>query len=433
LEIVPEKVPLIDLSRPLFGSWKIYIERCCLLALRAIKASFMRIPPRVQPAASELADVTNDGARARNICYLAGSSGDWGGASRVLFSNLEMLNRVHYRPIVLLPSPGPIEPRLKRLGIRYEIWGKDHEPDGKLQYVVDILRVARFFKRNHVELLHINHAGYWRPAEVLAAKMARIPIVTHYHRTIREPGPFVKYSSLILAVSEYTANHSEPRSAPKVVIHNSVQLDRFDQARDVRNEFGLGESDVVVSFVGQIRTIKGIDLFIEMAHRIPGRGIKFLIVGECRDPGKFEGSYTEERLRAEIGSDERIRYVGYRSDVENVYRSSDIIVMPSRWGEPFGLINIEAGAARKPIVSTRDGGIPEIICDGENGLLVEREDLAGLIRCTTLLIEDKALRLRMGQRAREIVERRFTELPIRMLEQAYDGLIRRGVAADLPN
>jgi glycosyltransferase involved in cell wall biosynthesis len=395
------------------------------MALRGLKASFTRMAPRVRPVASELANVTSAGASARTICYLAGSSGDWGGASRVLFANLELLNRERYRPIVLLPSPGPIEPRLKRLGIRYEIWGKDHEPDGKLQYVLDIVRVAKFFKRNHVELLHINHAGYWRPAEVLAAKLVGIPIVTHYHRTIKEPGPFVKYSSLILAVSEYTATHSEPRSAQKVVIHNSVQLDRFDHARDIRNELGLGESDVVVSFIGQIRTIKGIDLFIEMAHRIAGRGVKFLIVGECRDPGRFEGSYTEERLRTEIGADERIRYVGYRSDVENVYRSSDIIVMPSRWGEPFGLINIEAGAARRPMVSTRDGGIPEIIRHGENGFLVEPNDLAGLIRCTTLLIEDKALRLRMGQRARQIVEEQFTEGPVRKLERAYDALLGR--------
>lgn len=359
----------------------------------------------------------------RTICYLSGSSGDWGGASRVLFSNLEILDRDRYPPIVLLPSAGPIEPRLKRLGIRYEIWGKDREPDGKARYVLDVLRTARFFRRNHVKLLHINHVGYWRPAEIVAAKLVGIPIVTHYHRMVSEPGPFVKYSSLILAVSEYIATSSEPKSVDKVVIHNSVNLDRFDRAQDIRVECGLDAEDIVVSFVGQIRTIKGIDLFIGMARRIPGQAVKFLIVGECRDPDKFEGSYTEDRLRAEIGCDARIRYLGYRDDVQNVYRSSDIVVMPSRWGEPFGLVNIEAGAARKPMVSTRDGGIPEIIHHGENGFLVEREDLTGLIYYTRLLIEDEALRHRMGKKAREIVEARFTDLPVRKLEQAYDKLI----------
>jgi glycosyltransferase involved in cell wall biosynthesis len=209
-----------------------------------------------------------------------------------------------------------------------------------------------------------------------------------------------------------------------VVIHNSVSLERFDKAADIRAELGLGPQDVVVSFFGQIRSIKGIDLFIKMAHRIRGDRVKFLIAGDCRDPKKFEGSYSEERLRAEIGDDPRILYAGYRTDIQDLYRSSDIIVMPSRWGEPFGLINIEAGAARKPIISTRDGGIPEIIRHGENGFLVEREDLDGLVQYTRLLVESEPLRRSIGERAREIVEERFTSLPVKKLEQAYGSLLR---------
>lgn len=358
------------------------------------------------------------------ICYLSGAAGDWGGASRVLYTNIKLLDRNRYEPILLLPSDGPILPLLRELGIRYTIWGRQREPNGIVRYARHIAEAAFFFKRNRVDLLHINHANYWRPAEVVAAKLLGIPIVTHYHVVIDKPGPFVKYSSLIAAVSEYTAAHSRPEGVPKAVIHNSVSLDRFDEATDIRRELGVSADDVVVSFIGQIRTIKGIDLFIEMAHRISGSNVKFLIVGECRDPARFEGSYTEARLRSEIGTDTRISYIGYRSDVQNVYRASDIVVMPSRWGEPFGLINIEAGASRKPMVSTRDGGIPEIIRHGENGFLVERDDMAGLVRYARMLIEDKALRLRMGQRAREIVEQSFTDMPVRTLEHAYDELIR---------
>jgi L-malate glycosyltransferase len=357
------------------------------------------------------------------ICYLSAAAGDWGGASRVLFTNIRLIDRSRFELILLLPSEGPILPLLQQIGVRYEIWGRQHEPNGIAQYGRDILSAVSFFKRNRVDLLHINHADYWRPAEVLAAKLLRIPVVTHYHTAVQDPGPFVKFSNMIVAVSEYAAAHSEPKAIPKTVIHNSVNLERFDKAVDVRWELGLSAEDVVVSFIGQIRTIKGVDLFIKMAHQIPGPTVKFLIAGECRDPGKFEGSYTEDQLRTEIGGDTRIQYVGYRGDVQNVYCSSDIVVMPSRWGEPFGLINIEAGAARKPMVSTRDGGIPEIIVHGENGFLVEREDLAGLIRYTTLLVEDGALRRQLGQRGREMVEERFTDRPIRKLERVYDQLI----------
>lgn len=359
------------------------------------------------------------------VCYLSAAAADWGGASRVLFTNIRLIDRERFEPLLMLPSQGPIQGLLDQLGIRYAIWGRQHEPDKALQYARDVLSAARFFRRNQVDLLHINHANYWRPAEMIAAKLLRIPVVTHYHVVVQKPGPFVRYSSLIAAVSEYTVRNSEPKSVPKVVIHNSVNLKRFDDASDARAQLGLRVQDVVIGFFGQIRSIKGIDLFIRMAHRMRGEHLRFIIAGDCRDPKKYEGSYSEEQLRSEMGGDRRIQYVGYRSDIENLYRTVDFIVMPSRWGEPFGLINIEAGAARKPMICTRDGGIPEIIAHGENGFLVEREDLEGLTQHAQRLAEDHALRQSMGQRAREIVESRFTTQPVRKLEQAYDNLIER--------
>ena len=357
------------------------------------------------------------------ICYLTESAGDWGGASRVLFSNLRLIDRTRFEPLVLLPTKGRVVPLLDQIEVPYVIWGQAHEPEGAFRYAMAIAASIRLFRQRRVDLLHINGANYWRPAEVFAARLLRIPIVTHYHVVVEKPGPFVKYSDLIVAVSTFTAEASQPKSMPKAVVHNCVVLARFDHARDIRDELGLSRDDVVVSFVGQIRDIKGIDLFIRLAHAIPGPSIKFLIVGECRDPDKFPGSYTEERLRSEMGDDSRIRYVGYRADVENVYLASDVVVMPSRGGEPFGLVTIEAGASRKPVVATRDGGVPEVIEHGENGFLVDRDDLAGLVHHTMLLIGDQELRQRMGQRGRQIVEDRFTEKPVRELERAYDRLL----------
>jgi glycosyltransferase involved in cell wall biosynthesis len=273
--------------------------------------------------------------KTKTICYLSAASGDWGGASRVLFTNIRLLDRSRYEPIVLLPSEGPILPLLEQLGVRYAIWGARREPNGVLRYARDIAATAAFFYKNRCDLLHINHANYWRPAEIAAAKLLRIPVVTHYHVVVREVSPYLGYSNLIAAVSEYTARESVPHNIPKVVIHNSVNVRRFDEAADARPELGFAPDDIVVTFLGQIRSIKGIDLFLKMAHQLPGRQLKFLIVGECRDPQKFEGSYTEQQLRSEMGDDPRIVYAGYRTDVEKLYRASDVVVMPSRWGEPF--------------------------------------------------------------------------------------------------
>jgi glycosyltransferase involved in cell wall biosynthesis len=99
--------------------------------------------------------------------------------------------------------------------------------------------------------------------------------------------------------------------------------------------------------------------------------------------------------------------------------------MPSRWQEPFGLINIEAGAARRPMVASCVGGIPEVIRDGENGLLFDPDDFTSFVRAVRRLIDDKMLRAEMGRRARVIVEEEFTTKPIRRLEALYDAVAKR--------
>jgi glycosyltransferase involved in cell wall biosynthesis len=226
----------------------------------------------------------------------------------------------------------------------------------------------------------------------------------------------------IIAVSRFVADHSLPESVAKHVVHNAVEVATFDAAQDIRDELGIPREAVVVTFVGQVRANKGIDLFLRMTRAIKDQNVRFLIAGGCRDPDKFEGSYSESRLTAEIGGDGRVIYTGYRADVQNIYAVSDIVVVPSQWDEPFGLINIEAGAAGKPVVATRVGGIPEIIEHGVNGFLVERDDLDGLCHFVSKLIENHELRVATGRRGRDIVEKNFSHKPIEDLQHVYDSL-----------
>ncbi|WP_239017383.1 glycosyltransferase family 4 protein [Seongchinamella sediminis] len=358
------------------------------------------------------------------ICYLATSAGDWGGASRYLFDTLKLLDRTKYEPIILFPASGPIFPQLDQMKIPYRVWGT-HEPNGVLsiaKYGAGVFSTMKFFIQHRVDIVHINHTGYWRPAEILAAKLLRIPIITHLHVCCLNPPPFIKYCSLALANSHYTATHSETMGVPIKVAYCPVDPQRYERASNIRPSLQIEDSDIVIAFLGQIREIKGIDLFIELTQRISEPHIKFLIAGACRDKSKFRGSYSAEDLEEKIGADPRVRYLGHRNDVENIYHAADIIVMPSRWEEPFGLINIEAGASRRPIISTRSGGIPEIVRDGENGFLIEKDDIDMLLDRTITLINNPGLRRSMGNRGREIIEADFVEKPVRVIEEYYDEL-----------
>lgn len=358
------------------------------------------------------------------VCYVTGSAGDWGGASRVLYTNLRLLDRSRFHPVLLLPRDGPILAELQERQIDYTIWGALTEPGNPLAYLKAMWRMARFLRKHRVDIIHVNHSNSWRPAELLAAKIMRVPILTHYHTVNTEPSPFIALSTAVIAVSDYVAQHSLPAGLPKHVVYNPVDLARFDAARDIRHELGFGDDEVLVSFLGQIREIKGVGDFIAMARKLPHANARFLIAGECRDPMIYAGAYSEASLTEAFGGDTRLRYLGYLSRVEDLYRVSDIVVVPSRWQEPLGLINLEAGACYTPVVATRSGGIPEIIRDGDNGYLVNIGDVDALCSKVATLIEDPALRRRMGEAARARVEADFTTRPVRELEALYDKLAR---------
>ncbi|HUA23782.1 MAG TPA: glycosyltransferase family 4 protein [Steroidobacteraceae bacterium] len=114
------------------------------------------------------------------------------------------------------------------------------------------------------------------------------------------------------------------------------------------------------------------------------------------------------------------------------YARAGIFVFPSIWHEPFGIPVIEAMAAGLPVVATRAGAIPEVVVDGETGILVERGDTDGLAAAISRLLADPHLRARMGNAGRERVKRLFTwERSVGRLQELYDGA--RGVGKALPS
>lgn len=349
------------------------------------------------------------------VCFLTGSAADWGGASRVLYTTLRGMDLTRVDPLVLLSGEGPIKAELEALGIRCLTWGSAQEPDNRVAYLKVLFRALRLMQHERIAVLHVNHR-FWRPAEVLAALLLRIPVLVHFHVANQQAGSFMDRCRAAICVSHFVAEASLPASLAKQVVHNPISLERFETGSSLRREWGVPPDAVVVAFLGQIRDIKGVQDFIRMAHRISDPDACFLIAGECRNPEKFPGSYSEANLNEMVAGDARIRYVGYLDQVENVYHTADIVVVPSRWQEPLGLTNLEAGACSKPVVATRVGGIPEVVEDGVNGYLVEPGDVAGLAERVSQLIADPALRARLGETGRERVERNFTERPVRAFE-----------------
>jgi len=361
-------------------------------------------------------------ARPLRVLYFAGTHGDWGGAGRVMFTTLSLLDRSRIEPIVALPMEGPAQALLDDLGIEYVLWGGMGEYRSAVQYTSAIVRTLLWLRRRGIDVVHVNKANDWRPAEHLAARVARVPIVTHFHTVNHDRAPATRMSSAIAAVSKFVAEHSDTQDVPVRVIYNSVNVARFGHGRSIRGELGIAEDALVVTFAGQMRRIKGLDLFVNAARKVSIPKVRFLVAGAFPQGRGIDDAYTESTFRELCAGDDRIIYAGYREDMPNVYHSSDIVVVPSRWEEPFGLILIEAGIGAKPVIATCVGGIPEVVRDGETGVLVKPDDEQALVSAIQQLASDAALRMKMGMAARTHVIERFVEQPVRELEDLYVSL-----------
>lgn len=169
----------------------------------------------------------------------------------------------------------------------------------------------------------------------------------------------------------------------------------------VRQELGLSADDTVLVSTGRVTREKGFDVLLEALSLIePLSRHKVLIVGD--------GEYLEE-MKSGVkasGLSNDVLFLGYRADVPQILAASDIFVLCSLH-ETLSNSIIEAGQESLPVVSTNVGGIPEIVCDGHNGLLVSPGDAGETARALQSLIDDADLRRTMGQNAYERIKATF--------------------------
>jgi glycosyltransferase involved in cell wall biosynthesis len=165
------------------------------------------------------------------------------------------------------------------------------------------------------------------------------------------------------------------------VIPNGVDVSKFSFSFnywDVRNRFAHA-SERILLFVGRLVPEKGLDTLIDALPMIFGGGVnvKLVVVGE----GPQKEAY--QRMASDRGLGEKVMFAGYVDDwtLRALYRVADVTVVPSKF-EPFGIVALEAMAARCPLVTTSTGGLNEIVDDGGTGLKVPTNDppaLAGAI------------------------------------------------------
>ena len=285
--------------------------------------------------------------------------------------------------------------------------------------------------RKQIDILHLHGYGATTFGRI-AGGMRRLPTILHEHANLTDTPWFQKVADRLLepmtdigiAVSESTAEFViKARQLPpeKVkVVYLGVPLEEFsrprtaDEISSARAELGMEPGDFAVGTVTRLHESKGNSYLVDAAQivRRTHPEARFYIVGE----GPLRPA-LEEQARA-LGLGDRVVFAGFAKDVARVVSAFDVSVFPSLW-EGTPLTVFEALAMGKPIVATDADGLLDVLKHDRDALIVPRRDPPALAAGIVRLIEDPALRARLGAEARVTGQHYDIGAFVRKMEQLY--------------
>jgi glycosyltransferase involved in cell wall biosynthesis len=363
------------------------------------------------------------------IFLLSTSMGMGGADQQILILARAMRARGHQVRIVTLAPLGPMGLEARSEGIPIESL-ELRRSAGDVSRIFRLVRMIRNWRPDllHSHLVHANLlAGALRPLAAVPALVATIHSINDggrlrmaaYRLTSGQVDRFTIISRL--AAEHYVAIKAVPADRMQVV-PNAVDTERFRKlphARAaVRSELGL-TGEFLWLAVGRFEEAKDygtmIAAFAGLARRRPTSRLVLV--------GKGSRQQEVEELVASSGVREQVRFLGVRRDVPEVMSAADGYLLSSAW-EGMPVVLLEAAAVELPVVSTRVGGVAEVVDDGSTGLLVPAGDPAALTAAMERIeILDPAARLAMGAAGRALVEQRYgTTRIMEMWERLYSEL-----------
>ncbi|HEY9363169.1 MAG TPA: glycosyltransferase [Chitinophagaceae bacterium] len=299
----------------------------------------------------------------------------------------------------------------------------------------NLKRIIRDFKP---DIVH-THAA--KPGAVgrMAAKAMNVPVVLHtYHGHVfhsyfnkLKTASFIQIERYLAGISDGIIAISEQqkkelaldfRIAPSQKFHViplGFNLDKFQKSQQqkraqFRQEFNVKDDEIAIGIIGRMVPVKNHALFLEGIQHVlknSNKKIKAFIVGD----GETRQAMEEKAKELEIkftGQKEKehvspLVFTSWRSDVDVIYAGLDIVALTSlNEGTPVSLI--EAQAANKPVVSTKVGGIGDIVVEGETALLSAVDDKLGFCENILRLVEDDELRSNLGENGAGLVLQKFS-------------------------
>jgi glycosyltransferase involved in cell wall biosynthesis len=368
------------------------------------------------------------GARPYRILHTEWSSG-WGGQEqRIILECRKAIERGHEVLIACQPGSGILE-RAGEAGIPTATVVMRSGFDLRA-----MLELVRLIRSRRIDVVN-THSGKDTWLGSIAARLAgaRLLVRTRHLSIPISTSPFNfvhRMADGIITTGEMIREELITRNrlpAERIIsIATGVSIRRFDpqsiDSSELRRELAVPQDAQLVTMVAVLRSMKRHDLFVEAARQLSTRfpAAHFLIVGEGPGRTNIEGMVRDAGLQG------RITMTGYRQDIERILAATDVAVLTSDRFEGVPQSLSQAMAMGLPVVAAPVGSIAELVHDGETGLMAVSGDAASFAAAIGRLLEDPALRQRIGTAARRHILDSYTaDIMIDRTIAFYDQLLQR--------
>jgi glycosyltransferase involved in cell wall biosynthesis len=361
--------------------------------------------------------------------------GSGGGPDKTILNSPRYLASAGYRNlcVYLRPPEDPGFERLRRQARKRNVNLIEIDDRGPLDGMV-VPRLMNLCRRERVRIWH-GHDYKTNLLGLLLSQFWPMRLITTVHGwvhyTSRTPLYYwldrlsIQHYAKVICVSQ-DLHDSCLRSgvAPDrcELIENGIDDTEYTRERTVasaKHYLGLESNRFLIGAAGRLSAEKGFDLLIRAVDSLRRQGIdaSLIIVGEGDQRSALQA------LIVQLGQQEHIRLLGYRSDLRDLLQAMDVFVLSSvREGLPNVLL--EAMALETPVLATRINGIPGLIQDRENGILVNSGDVEAITLGIKELAADPKRRALLGSKGRETVQTRFSfKERMRKIRNLYDSII----------
>ena len=361
-----------------------------------------------------------------------------GGAEEMVLNLVRHLPERFEPAVVCIHEAGPIGEEIARTGVPFKVLGLK---PGLLR-PFDVLRLRDFLLECEPAIVHtflLTGSLYGR----FAAMMAQVPVIIGTEANIYQNKRsshallerwLMRRTDAVVAsaasVREFYIDQVKADPAKVEVIYNAVdwsQLQTTMTPQEFRTSVGVPLDVPVAGIIARLTTQKAHQVLLDaIANDARLSTLHLIVVGD----GELRAQL--ESRAATLGIHQRVHFLGARRDLGNILAAIDMFAMPSLW-EGLPLAMVLAMGAGLPVVASRVAGIPEVVSDGVNGLLVTPGDAAELGAALARLVHDDTLRVLLGQAARAFVRPRFgVDGYVTSVSALYDRLLaEKGLAPAL--